>query len=194
MMTSTDVGSANHRSSDMSVAGTEIIDAGLEEAGAEDLGIGSPGTSDTGVLDIGMEDADVTDFGVRDARVVEMDMSVDGGPMEPISFATVFTSVLEPKGCTAGYCHAGHAGGLLMDNMESAYENLVNVENSTMTMCDQAVRVVPGEPESSVLWLRVHPESDDCLTEDQKMPPFDEGLTEEEKQLIYDWILTGANP
>ena len=112
-----------------------------------------------------------------------------------VSFATVFSEILKPMGCTAGYCHAGHAGGMLMDSLESAYQNLVNVEASTPTDCDATMRVVPGDPDASMLWIRVRAQEDDCLTADQKMPPFgDEGLSEEHLALIYDWILTGANP
>ena len=125
----------------------------------------------------------------------------DAGPSEdaatgdPVSFATVFNEVLEPLGCTAGYCHAGHAGGMLMDSLESAYENLVNVEVSTDTNCDVTMRVVPGDPDASMLWIRVRPQEDDCLTADQKMPPFSEtGLTDAQLDLIHDWIATGANP
>ena len=136
---------------------------------------------------------DSADMGTLDAGV-PIDMMVDAGSVDPVSFATVFRDVLEPKGCTAGYCHAGHAGGLLMDNMESAYQNLVNVENTTMTTCAATVRVVPGTVAASVLWIRIFPEADDCLTDDQKMPPFGEGLTETEINLIRDWIITGANP
>ena len=155
MMKAADGGSAGTSSADMGGAGTELEDARVQNTGGE-----GPGTVDLGAGNLGVEDAEVTDFdtvdvevmdatmvdaldvGVMDATVVDMETSVDGGSIEPVSFAMVFTSVLEPKGCTAGYCHAGHAGGLLMDTMDTAYENLVNVENSTMTMCDETIRVV----------------------------------------------------
>ena len=81
-----------------------------------------------------------------------------------------------------------------MDNVETAYENLVNKETSTETACGVTMRVVPGDPDASMLWVRVRPDVDDCLTADQKMPPFGEGLSDEDLKLIHDWILTGANP
>ena len=112
-----------------------------------------------------------------------------------MSFATVFNEILEPMGCTAGYCHAGHAGGMLMNSLEQAYDNIVNVEVTTPTDCDVTMRVVPGDPEASMFWIRVRPVEDDCLGADQKMPPFtEETLSQEHLDLIYNWIATGANP
>ena len=156
---------------------------------------GSADTATEGTTDEGTTEG-TTDEGTTEGTTDEgtTDEGTTTGA-EPVSFATVFKEVLQPKGCTAGYCHAGHAGGLLMDDMESAYKNLVNIKNETATPCDATIRVVPGEPDKSMLWVRVRPQEDDCLEADLKMPPFgQDALTDEQTQLIYNWILTGANP
>ena len=164
---------------------TELTDIHAQDATAVD----------SLVEDGGAEDATPTDIADFDAVKPDVAPLADAHGLEPISFAKVFDEILVPKGCTGGYCHAGHAGGLLMDTMETAYENLINQAVSTETPCQATVRVVPGEPASSMLWVRVAPDAEDCLTEPQKMPPFDDkGLSGDELQLIHDWILTGANP
>ena len=169
-------------------------DAGGVDMGTTDTAPDTPGTPDAG---------DVEDTGSMDAGGADTpsaDVGTDQGApqdtgQEVVSFVQVFDEILAPRGCTAGYCHAGHAGGLLMDSPETAYENLVNQDNSTETTCEATVRVVPGDPDASMLWVRVRPAEEECLTQDQKMPPFgNDGLTEDELALIRDWILTGANP
>ena len=183
--TTQDSGSPDVASADTGVSDTPADDTSMADTGAVDTGMADTAPSDVGVPDAGMPDTGMPDAG----------MPEDTGGIEPISFATVFNEVLNPKGCTGGYCHAGHAGGLLMDSMESAYENLLNKETSTETPCASTMRVVPGDPDASMLWIRVRPDVDDCLTADQKMPPFgDQGLSDEHLKLIHDWILTGANP
>ena len=161
---------------------------------ATDMSVPDTVAQDAGVADTAVEDTSVEDVATNDAGVSDVALPEDVGGLDPISFAQVFDEILAPKGCTGGYCHAGHAGGLLMDNVETAYENLVNKETSTETACGVTMRVVPGDPDASMLWVRVRPEVDDCLTAEQKMPPFGEGLSDEDLKLIHDWILTGANP
>jgi hypothetical protein len=175
-------------------------DAGQNDVAQVDTGTADTGTEDAGMVDSGAVDAAPADAAPADAAsadagMPDAGMPVDAGGIEPVSFTTVFNEVLNPKGCTGGYCHAGHAGGLLMDSIESAYDNLVNKESSTPTDCEATMRVVPGDPDASMLWIRVRPNADDCLTPEQKMPAFgEEGLSAEELKLIHDWILTGANP
>lgn len=169
-------------------------DVEVEDAAADDTAGSAPAPSDAEASDTAADDTSGDDASSVDAQEQDAGPSEDAAMGDPVSFATVFNEVLEPMGCTAGYCHAGHAGGMLMDSLESAYDNLVNVETSTDTNCDVTMRVVPGDPDASMLWVRVRPQEDDCLTADQKMPPFSEtGLTDAQLDLIHDWIATGAN-
>ena len=178
-------------------------DAGPQAPDPSDASDPTPGAADGEAAEDGVatpEQEDTTTPEPEDTTTPEPEDTaaadpedIEGG--EAVSFQTVFNEILDPMGCTAGYCHAGHAGGMLMDSLESAYDNLVNVEVSTPTECGVTMRVVPGDPEASMLWIRVRPSEDDCLTEDQKMPPFGgEGLTQAQLDLIYAWIATGANP
>ena len=179
---------------------TVIVDAaGTDSAGVADAMLSDTASDDAASVDAGGDDVQPQDVAVVDTMpgdiaAADTVVAEDMGGLEPISFSQVFNEILVPKGCTGGYCHAGHAGGLLMDNLETAYENLVNKETSTETPCEATMRVVPGDPDASMFWVRVRPEADDCLTPEQKMPPFGDGLTDDELKLIHDWILTGANP
>ena len=103
----------------------------------------------------------------------------------------MWKEVLEPRGCTAGYCHGAQAGGMLLQSETQAIEQMVNVA-ATQEDCGVTVRVVPGSPEDSVLWARVQPGDDTCSA--NRMPQGGEPLTEIEAALVYDWILSGAKP
>ncbi len=52
-------------------------------------------------------------------------------------------------------------------------------------------RVIPGNPEGSMLWLRARQDEDVCLGDNQKMPP-GEPLDAASAQLIYERSVTGA--
>jgi hypothetical protein len=79
-----------------------------------------------------------------------------------------------------------------MATAEAMYE-FFEREAGGETTCDTTTLVAPGDPEGSVLWLRVRPESMDdgppCVA---KMPKGSTGLSEEAAMLVYDWILAGA--
>ena len=97
-----------------------------------------------------------------------------------------------PQGCNSGYCHGGGAGGLTMTDEATSYANLVEVDAMSMA-CSAAVRVVPGAPEESVLWLRARPAAlDEGMPCASKMPEGSEGLSDADGQLLYDWIAGGA--
>jgi hypothetical protein len=190
-----DTGGADPVSLDSGSEDADPMDPEAVDTAVEDTPGGDPPSADAEALDTAVDDVAGGDPPAADAEGQDAGPTEDVTASDPVSFATVFNEVLEPMGCTAGYCHAGHAGGMLMDSLESAYDNLVNVEASTPTDCDATMRVVPGDPDASMLWIRVRPQADDCLDADQKMPLFGvEALTDEQLDLIHDWILTGANP
>jgi hypothetical protein len=111
------------------------------------------------------------------------------------SFAEVYQVFVE-DGCTAGYCHGADANGLTMTDEATSYMNLVGVD-ATTAACDLTQRVVAGEPDQSILWMRVRPAALDggmpCAI---KMPNdgTDNGLPEADAQIVYDWIAAGALP
>jgi len=103
----------------------------------------------------------------------------------------IFEPVFQNKGCTAGYCHGGSVDELLLSDVDSIFANLVN-QAASIPACGLTLRVVPGNPEESILWHRVKPMADGedpCVS---KMPKGSNGLSEEDAQLVYDWILGGA--
>lgn len=122
-------------------------------------------------------------------------------PVEPVdvpsdvpSFQRLYDEVFAPEGCTAGYCHGASAGGLDGLDADTLYAALVDVE-AQAAACGLTRRVVPGDPESSILWYRVRPSSlDDGAPCAAKMPAGmgDTGLSEEAALLVYDWIAGGA--
>jgi hypothetical protein len=114
----------------------------------------------------------------------------DGSPVvESISFTRVEEEVFEPAGCTAGYCHGGSAGDLTW-----SYEELVGTA-AAEPVCGLTERVVPGDPEASILWQRVRPlaaeETESCA---EMMPKGGPPLDAAQAQLVYDWIAGGAAP
>lgn len=106
-------------------------------------------------------------------------------------FADVF-AVLMNNGCTSGYCHGAAAGGLALTDAKASYASLVDAP-ATMASCGQSVRVVPGDPDASVLWLRVRPAAlDQGMPCGAKMPQGSMGLGDADAAVIEAWIAGGA--
>jgi hypothetical protein len=103
----------------------------------------------------------------------------------------IFETIFQNEGCTAGYCHGGAVDAMMMFDVDSAYDILVG-QVATSPVCDLTIRVVPGDPESSILWHRVKPQEDGEEPCAAKMPKNTKGLSEANAQLVYDWIAGGA--
>jgi hypothetical protein len=62
-------------------------------------------------------------------------------------------------------------------------------------VCGLTKRVVPGEPDQSIMWMRARPLAMDmgnpCA---DKMPQGTDGLGDADAQVVYDWIAGGALP
>ncbi len=173
------------RKSDATTTGTEV-DTGSEDTdttGDEDTGAETTGddTDTTG---------DDTDTTGDDTDTTGTDDTGTTG--DAVSFDTLYETVFKPSGCTSGYCHGGGSGGMQLQSAEQSYAEMVGVE-ATTAECEVTQRVVPGEPEQSMLWLRVQPLAEggtaDC---GNKMPQGSEGLSSEDAKLVYDWIKAGA--
>jgi len=95
--------------------------------------------------------------------------------------------------CT-GYCHDAGSGGLTFQDEDSTYSN-IKTGAATTAVCGLTERVVAGDPDKSILWIRVRPvdqDTEDCAA--GKMPKDRDPLSAEDAQLIYDWIQGGAQP
>ena len=119
------------------------------------------------------------------------------GPLEP-KFSVIYEKVI-PK-CGGPFCHTGSAGGnLTMDTKDNAYKNLVgiaamgmNLPNATNPMnCKDSglTRVVAGDPEMSLLYIKVRLDKD--VPCGSRMPTGGM-LTQVEVDAIKDWITAGA--
>ena len=112
--------------------------------------------------------------------------------MGDVPLADIFDAAFGETGCTAGYCHGGSVDGLVINTADVAIDAMVDVA-SIRPACGLTKLVVPGEPEQSLLWMRVRPASmetgEPCVP---KMPKGSDGLDEETAALIYDWIAAGA--
>ena len=76
-------------------------------------------------------------------------------------------------------------------DVDTVHDNMVN-KVATTPACGLTMLVVPGKPEESILWHRVKPLEDGETPCAPKMPAGSDGLSAEQAQLVYDWILSGA--
>jgi hypothetical protein len=104
------------------------------------------------------------------------------------TLSAIYREIFRPT-CAAVFCHKDSRLGFDASSIERSYETLVNV----MTETDQCgptglVRVVPGQPSQSLLYLK--------LTEPpcgRRMPLlFDPNLDPRELEQIRSWIESGA--
>ncbi len=177
-----------------------VTDAGGDQA-ATDAG-GDQAATDVGgdqaATDVGGDQA-ATDVGGDQAATDtggDQAATDTGGDQvaNTASFATVWSDLLIPQGCTAGYCHGSGAGGLDMSSQSAAYDNLVGVD-AFLPACSLTKRVVAGEPDQSIVWLRArNPERDPATACVDKMPQGSTGLAPADAQLLKDWIAGGALP
>jgi hypothetical protein len=135
-----------------------------------------------------------------------------GAPPAANSFTKVYTEVIQPS-CANDYCHYyGVAGanaltpgnsGLDMSSKLRAYWSLVN-QPCIGTSCNQmGTRVVPGDPGSSMLFLKVSEAAPPCpsqmpadinqfLTYGNVVFIAGTALLQEKQDLIQNWIQDGA--
>jgi hypothetical protein len=115
-----------------------------------------------------------------------------------LSYATHVAPIIANK-CKD--CHTKNASG----GYNWTYANLVT--NSTVTnaatvncsfMNGSKKRVVPGSPDTSLLWIKISKTNAELKTAtakcDDAMPEGGAVLTATEKTTIHDWIMQGANP
>jgi len=95
-------------------------------------------------------------------------------------------------GCTQGPCHNGttRAGELDLSSSAASYSALVDVVAHNQTARDRGLlRVVPGDPDTSFLFLKLFSPGPG---EGTPMPTVDERLTAPYLDLVARWIEQGA--
>ncbi len=90
------------------------------------------------------------------------------------------------------YCHLNKAGPVpgLMLTADQAWLSLVGVES---TLEPGRIRVIPGDPEASLTFAKLYQEPSLYPYEGSFMPPAAARLSDEQLNLVYNWILQGAN-
>lgn len=109
------------------------------------------------------------------------------------TWTNVYEHVLVPR---CGSCHASPGGpGILtgkldLSTQDAAYTNLVNAEAKGQSCAQMGTLIVPGEPDSSILYLKVS--LDDPSPCGAKMPNDGTELSQTQADLIESWIDNGA--
>jgi hypothetical protein len=123
--------------------------------------------------------------------------SADPVPGSP-TFSAIFQDIIVGTGCNGGAaCHAGMAGGnLTMRKQADTYSALVNMKGMGMTATSPAtkcmdsglVRVVPNDPDKSLLYQKLSAAMAPC---GQSMPPGG-ALNPAQIMQVRTWIMNGA--
>lgn len=108
-------------------------------------------------------------------------------PAAEVSFSKDIQPIFNSNGCVS--CHGG-SGGLFLTQGQS-YINLVNV--NAQAACTTQKRVLPGNPDNSVLYIRTSSNSADTQCgQNSRMPQGSPRLPQATIDLIKDWITQGA--
>jgi len=111
--------------------------------------------------------------------------------LAPPTFSGIYERILLPAGCGASFCHGADspAGALPFGSQERAYEALVNVPATGLACAgSKLVRVVPGDPTSSLLLMKLSTQPPCGLA----MPAPDAPLKRSEIETIRRWVELGA--
>lgn len=108
------------------------------------------------------------------------------------TFELIQDQVFERSGCTEAVCHGAEAQGGLNLTPSVAYENLVDVEASTV---EGIARVLPGQKERSLLWLNLAAASQPAVWKaplrPMPLPPV-APLSDDALEVVRLWIEAGA--
>jgi hypothetical protein len=107
------------------------------------------------------------------------------------TFSTLYDTIFAPVGCAAAFCHGANApaGALQLGSRDRAYEALVGVPAAGTACADRGLlRVAPGEPQASLLLLKLTTQPPCGLA----MPAPDALLSDSQVAAIRRWIEVGA--
>jgi hypothetical protein len=126
--------------------------------------------------------------GCGSGKTVGPGASGPGGPATTLSLDRDLQPLFTAQ-CAFVGCHAGAAPQAGQDlSAGNAYESLVNVES---TQVAGVQRVLPGDPDASFLLEKV---SSDQPRVGSRMPLAGSPLSEDEIDMIREWIRQGALP
>jgi hypothetical protein len=121
------------------------------------------------------------------------------------SFTEVYTKIIKPT-CSSDFCHFTGVGirysALDMSSQVTAYWSLVDQPCAGASCSQMGTRVVPGRPENSLMYGKVSETMPSCGSQMPANPATlvatgsavfsGTALTSAQQQLIYNWILEGA--
>ncbi|MBA2321873.1 MAG: hypothetical protein H0V89_12055 [Deltaproteobacteria bacterium] len=114
------------------------------------------------------------------------DTDTDGGdtdaPADEATFSRVWAEVIDPV-CVQ--CHGTGSGGLFMPDQPTAYDSLVDMPS---VGSPDDIRVVPGSADDSYIIHKLEGASDIVGSQ----MPLSDSVTDEQIQLVRDWIDAGA--
>jgi len=127
---------------------------------------------------------DSTGVAGNSARAAD-DPPAEEGPFEP-TIEAIQENVFTPT-CTE--CHAGNvpSGNLSLDDAQTSYDNLVDVDSREVSSLK---RVSPGDPDNSYLIHKLEGTQESGA----QMPKGREPLDQETIDVIRQWITDGAPP
>jgi hypothetical protein len=164
-------GAGGSAGADSAVAGTGGSDSAVAESGV---------AGDSGALG----DTSASDGAEGDAA------AGDAGP--PATFTQVYTII--SNRCSPCHTMAGGMGVVMghldMTSQAAAFMNLVNVPAAGVACTGKGMRVTPGMPDSSVMYLKIS--LDDPAPCGMKMPLGRTPLPQAEADTIESWINGGA--
>jgi hypothetical protein len=164
---------------DVSGAVDSATDARADVSGAD--------TRDAGIADAR---ADAVDAPAADAAVAD---AAGADAAAAPTWTQVYSSVIATR-CAPCHTTAGgtgiSSGRLDMTTQAAAYTNLVSAAAMGSACTGMGTRVVPGNAETSLLYLKVS--VDDPTPCGGKMPLGGPALTEAQAEMIEDWIDDGA--
>lgn len=123
----------------------------------------------------------------------------------PNSFTEVYAKVIQPT-CASSFCHYNGVGirysALDMSSQVYAYWSLVGQPCAGPSCSQNGTRVIPGNPDASIMYLKVSQTMPPCgsrmpadpavLTAQGTSVFSGTALPDDQQQLIHDWIQAGA--
>jgi hypothetical protein len=112
-------------------------------------------------------------------------------PSNELGFTALYDEILAREGCSLAFCHGSDArlGNTDLSTRDKAYAALVGVPASGPACRDSGlVRVVPGEPDLSLLLMKLSAEPPCGVS----MPSADALLSPAQQLRIREWIERGA--